>query len=312
MMFFGNFLHSPLSIFSSSRLQLSSYSSRFSISCSQMDTHNNQGRSKFLELPFVSAPHKNLMLDLVSSLEDRLQSHLLPCSLPPDVQYYKNNSGSSQISLHVTPGNTHSPIDFVLGSWVHSELPTGGSLDITSISAYLKTSNDAPNFAFDLIRSSPTMLLLVLDLPPRKDLILSPEYLKTFYEDTELEKHRQELEKVQEVQPYFSSSLFIRAFASPTAIYVRVQTENDGGERIDEILRNHIGPISKQVLGIWLDHCACAEREVGEEERGYLRKRDGFVRNKTIEVDLGTSFPRLFGPEGADKLLDAIKKYFSV
>ncbi|CAL5190777.1 unnamed protein product [Lathyrus oleraceus] len=310
MMFCGNSLHAPLSIFSSPRLQLSSSSSsRFSISCSQMDTHNNH---KFLELPFVSAPHKNLMLDLVSTLEDRLQSHLLPCSLPCDVQYYKTNTGTSEISLHITPGNTHSPIDFVLGSWVHSKLPTGGSLDITSISGYLKTSNDAPNFMFELIRSSPTMLIFVLDLPPRKDLALSPDYLKTFYEDTELDKHRQALEKVHEVQPYFSSSFFIRAITSPTAICVRVQTENDGGERIDEILRNHIGPISKQVLGIWLDHCACAEREVGEEEKAYLKKRDGFIRNKTVEVDLGTSFPRLFGPEGADKLLDAIKKYFTV
>lgn len=112
MMFCGNSLHAPLSIFSSPRLQLSSSSSsRFSISCSQMDTHNNH---KFLELPFVSAPHKNLMLDLVSTLEDRLQSHLLPCSLPSDVQYYKTNTGTSEISLHITPGNTHSPVIFLL------------------------------------------------------------------------------------------------------------------------------------------------------------------------------------------------------
>jgi len=205
-----------------------------------------------------------------------------------------------------------SQIDFVMGSWVHAELPTGGSLDITSLSAYLNSSNDAPNFVFELIRSSPTMLILVLDLPPRKDLVLWPDYLKTFYEDTKLDTHRQALEKIPEVQPYVTSSLFIRSVASPTAIFVRIQTENDEGERIDEIIKNHIDSISKQVLGIWLDHCACAEREVGEEDKAYLIKRDGVSRNKTIEVDLGSSFPRLFGPEAAKQILEAIKEYFTV
>lgn len=195
---------------------------------------------------------------------------------------------------------------------MHSKLPTGGSLNITSFSAYLNSLNDAPNFVFELIRSSPTMLILVLDLPPRKDLILWPDYLKTFYEDTELDKHRQALETLPEVQPYITSSLFIRAVASPTAIFVRIQTEDDGGERLDEIIRDHIDPISKQVLGIWLDHCATAKREVGQVERDYLRKRDGVIRNKTIEVDLGSSFPRLFGSEVANRILEAIKEYFAV
>jgi red chlorophyll catabolite reductase len=198
-----------------------------------------------------------------------------------------------------------------MGSWVHAELPTGGSLDITSLSAYLNSSNDAPNFVFELIRSSPTMLIVVLDLPPRKDLVLWPDYLKTFYEDTKLDTYRQDLEKIPEVQPYVTASLFIRTVASPTAIFLRIQTENVG-ERIDEIIRDHIDLISKQVLGIWLDHCACAEREVGEEDKAYLRKRDGVIRNKTIEVDLGSSFPRLFGPEAAKQILEAIKEYFTI
>lgn len=205
-----------------------------------------------------------------------------------------------------------SQIDFVLGSWVHSELPTGGSLDITSLSAYLNSSTDAPNFVFEMIRSSPTMLLLILDLPPRKDLVLWPDDLKTFYEDTQLDKHRQTLERVPEVQPYFSSSLYIRTVSSPTAIMVRILTENGGVERMEEIIRDHLDPISKQVLGIWLDHCACAKREVGEAERAYLKKRDGLIRNKTIEIDLGSSFPRLFGPEVANRVLEAIKEYFTV
>jgi hypothetical protein len=111
VMICGNFLLSPLSILSSSsssRLQLSAPR------CSMMDDTHKQSRSKFLEFPYVSAPHKNLMLDLVSKVEDRFQSQLLPCSLPPDVQYYKSNSGTSQVSLHITPGNTDSPVIFPL------------------------------------------------------------------------------------------------------------------------------------------------------------------------------------------------------
>jgi red chlorophyll catabolite reductase len=247
VMICGNFLLSPLSILSSS-----SSSSRLQLSaprCSIMDDTHKQSRSKFLEFPYVSAPHKNLMLDLVSKVEDRFQSQLLPCSLPPDVQYYKSNSGTSQVSLHITPGNTESPIDFVRGSWVHAELPTGGSLNITSLSAYLNSSNDAPNFVFELIRSSPTMLIVVLDLPPRKDLVLWPDYLKTFYEDTKLDTHRQALEKIPEVQPYVTSSLFIRTVASPTAIFIRIQTEDDGGERIDGIISDHITRFQRKCWG---------------------------------------------------------------
>jgi hypothetical protein len=113
VMICGHFQLSPFSILSSS----SSSSSRLQLSaprCSIMDDTHKQGRSKFLEFPYVSAPHKNLMLDLVSKVEDRFQSQLLPCSLPPDVQYYKSNSGTSQVSLHITPGNTESPVIFPL------------------------------------------------------------------------------------------------------------------------------------------------------------------------------------------------------
>ena len=135
-----------------------------------------------------------------------------------------------------------SQVDFVLGSCMHSELPTGGSLDITTLSAYLNTSNDAPNFVFEIIRSSPTMLILLLDLPPRRDLMLWPDYLRTFYEDTQLDTHRQALERLPEVQPYFSSSLYIRAFTSPPAIFVRIRTENGGEDHMEEIIRNHLDP----------------------------------------------------------------------
>jgi red chlorophyll catabolite reductase len=105
VMICGHFQLSPLSILSSS----SSSSSRLNFQLLVA-----QWRSKFLEFPYVSAPHKNLTFDLVLKVEDRFQSQLLPCSLPPDVQYCKSNSGTSQVSLHITPGNTDSPVIFPL------------------------------------------------------------------------------------------------------------------------------------------------------------------------------------------------------
>lgn len=281
-----------------------------SSSSSLTDPQYGGGRSRFIEFPHVSAPHRDLMVELVSAVEARLDSYLLPCTLPPDVQYYENQSGTAQATLHVRSGHDSSPIDFILGSWIHCQLPSGGALNITSLSTYLNPSTDAPNFLIELIRSSPTSLVLILDLPPRKDLALHPDYLQTFYEDTKLESRRQLLEKIPESQPYFSSSLYIRCIVSPTAIMTRIETEAGGVERMEEILQSHVGPVAKEVLGIWLDQCAFGEREVGDSEISYLEKRDRLIRSKTIEIDLGSSLPRLFGPETAGRVLEAMRGVF--
>ncbi|POO02798.1 Red chlorophyll catabolite reductase [Trema orientale] len=318
---FSHCLYSSLSSSSSSSssyLSPSLHSSKLSrrrvlsISASTTPFHmelHNEGRPKFIEFPYVSAPHRSLMSDLVSMVETHFDSQLLPCTLPPDVQYYQNQSGTSHASLHIRSGHVSSPIDFILGSWIHCQLPNGGALNITSLSAYLNSSTDSPNFLMELIRSSPTSLVLILDLPPRKDLVLDPDYLQKFYEDTKLEAQRQLLEKIPEVKPYFSSSLYIRSVVSPTAILIRIESEK--AERMEEIIEDHVGPVAKQVLRLWLDKCASEKREVAETERDYLQKRDKLVRTKTIEIDLASSLPRLFGPETAERVMAAVKEYFS-
>lgn len=201
-------------------------------------------------------------------------------------------------------------IDFILGSWLHCKLPTGGALNITSISSYLNSSTDAPNFLIELIQSSPTALVLILDLPPRKDLVLYPEYLQTFYEETKLDSQRQVLDKIAEVRPYYTSSLYIRSVVSPTAIMVRIEVEAGRPERVEEIINDHVDPIAKEVLGIWLDKCSCVRKDIGEADKAYLQKRDRLVRNKTIEIDLGSNLPKLFGPEIADRVLGVMRDYF--
>lgn len=259
----------------------------------------------------MSVPHRELMVELVSTMENRLGTSLLPCTLPSHVQYFENQTATAHASLYVRSGNSSSQVDFILGSWVHCNLPTGGALNITSLSAYLRPSTDAPNFLMDVIRSSPTALILILDLPPRKDLVQHPDYLKTFYEETQLDKQRQFLEKLPEVKPYFSSSLYIRALISPPAILVSIETEPSQAIRIDEIIRDHISPVAKVMLDTWLDLCACAERRLTDDESTALAKRDRIIKNKTIEIDLESSFPRLFGQEVANRVLGVLREIYN-
>ncbi|XAR73983.1 Red chlorophyll catabolite reductase [Bertholletia excelsa] len=289
------------------KLRICSFSSP--AASSRMDPQNG-GVKKFTDFPYLSGPYKDLMVELVSTVETRLESYLLPCSLPPDVQYYHNQTQSAHGSLHIRNGVKPSLISFILGSWLHCQLPSG-SLNIMSLSTYLSPLTNAPNFLMELIQSSPTSLVFILDLPPRKDLVLHPDYLQTFYEDQRLDKYRQQLEKIPEVRPYISSSLYIRCVASPTAILVRIETEAGRAERMEDIVRDHVSPIAKEVLGIWLDCCAHGGSEVGEAERNYLSQRDQMVRNKTIEIDLGSSLPRLFGEEAAARVLGAVQEAFN-
>ncbi|KAE7999610.1 hypothetical protein FH972_004018 [Carpinus fangiana] len=268
--------------------------------------------SKLMEFPHLLDPHRDTMLSLISAVESRLGSHLLPSSVPPDVEYYQNESGTSQGTLCVRCGIDSSPVDFILASWLHLEQPTGGgALDITNIAGYLKSSTDVPHFQFELVQCSPTYFILFLDLIPRRDTVRHPDYLKTFYEDTQLEARRKRLVQLPEVQPYFSSSLYFRGVVSPTGILVSIKCEEGGRERVEEIIREHIGPISNEVAGIWMDMCVGeGGGEVREAERAELEKRDSFIKSKAIEMDLSSSLPKQFGQEVADRVLRVIKSVY--
>lgn len=80
------------------------FSPRCSSSASTPMDPQNGGRRTFMEFPYVSAPHRDLMVELVSTVENRLDPYLLPCKLPPDVQYYENQSGTAHAALQVRSG----------------------------------------------------------------------------------------------------------------------------------------------------------------------------------------------------------------
>ncbi|XP_077213356.1 red chlorophyll catabolite reductase-like [Tasmannia lanceolata] len=275
-----------------------------SLYCSMAST--SDWKSNLLEFPHLSTTHRNLMLDLFSSVDAHLGPHLLPSATPPDVAFFEDEQRTSQGSLDIRLGQNDSAIDFILGSWLHCKLPSASaSINITTLSAFLKSTTDAPHLLLEFIQSSPNSLILLMDLLPRKDLVLHPDYLHTFYQDTQLEKQRQTLDKLQEAQPYFSSSLYIRSILSPTAMVVNIKCDN-----MEEIVRDHVGVVAKELLRIWLESCG-GKREIGEFEREILVRRDDLVKRKTLEIDLASNMPRLFGTEIAGRLVSEIQKAFS-
>lgn len=164
----------------------------------------------------------------------------------------------------------------------------------------------------EFIQGSPTSLVLFMDLLPRKDLVLHPEYLAEFYQDTQLEKLRQELNNLPYVQPYCSSSLYIRSVLSPTAVAVNINCGADGESSMEEVMGAQLSSVAKEVLQIWLDKCACSSHQMEESKRNVLIQRDNLIKTKTVEIDLSANLPRMFGPNVAEKIVGTIQKTFRI
>lgn len=78
---------------------------------------------KLMEFPHLTAAHKDLMVSLISALETRLDSHLLASSVvPPDVEFYQNDQGTSQGSLHIRRGLPSSHVLASSPSRVHIQI----------------------------------------------------------------------------------------------------------------------------------------------------------------------------------------------
>lgn len=78
---------------------------------------------KPMEFPHLTAAHKDLMVSLISALETRLDSHLLASSaVPPDVEFYQNDQGTSQGSLHIRRGLPSSHVLASSPSRVHIQI----------------------------------------------------------------------------------------------------------------------------------------------------------------------------------------------
>ena len=182
-----------------------------------------------------------------------------------------------------------------------------GALNIATLLAMMGPEADSPHLLFEFIQSGPDSLVLVLDLLPRKDLVLDPEYLARYYEDSELESIRQTFEKHPQTQPYLTSALYVRSVVSPTALLYKISGEGvEGG--LDAVIADLVQPAAVKVLEIWVQCYKKLGQAMDIDAMAYMKKRDDLIKTKGVEVDLSGNMPRLFGQEIADRVVAAFRK----
>nr|XP_020181682.2 red chlorophyll catabolite reductase [Aegilops tauschii subsp. strangulata] len=258
-----------------------------------------------------SVAHREVARAVAGEAEARLGDRLLPSAVPADVAEFRNGDGTALGSLDVRRGAPGSSIDFMLQSSLHCKVPNG-AIDITSLFINLNASTDAPHFVMEFIQGSPTSMVVLLDLLPRKDLALHPEYIEKYYGNTEADKQRKIIEELPQARPYLSPSLFVRSAFSPTAVFFTIDCGQGGESVLEEIVHGHLASVVKGLLQIWLGTCAGDTSEVDEGEREIMVKRDRTVRSKSIEVDLTANLPRMFGPDVSGRVIAEIRKAFGV
>ncbi|CAL4924716.1 unnamed protein product [Urochloa decumbens] len=261
--------------------------------------------------PAPEMPQREVARALAEQAVASLGPRLLPSAVPDDVAEFRNGAGNAVGSLDVRCGAPGSSIDFMMQSSLHCKVPNG-AIDITSILVFLNATTDAPHFLLELIQGSPTSIVVVLDLLPRKDLALHPDYLQKYYENTQVDKQRAKIEELPQARPYRSPSLFVRSACSPTAIMVSIDCGQGGEGTLEEIVSERLATVAKEVLQIWLDCCADSIAEMDAIERDCLVERDQIVRSKSIEVDLTANLPRMFDPDVSSRVISEIRKAFGV
>jgi red chlorophyll catabolite reductase len=200
-------------------------------------------------------------------------------------------------------------IDFTLEAWFHRQLPGGGAIDISTLIFFLNGATDAPHFLMELIQGSPTSLVVLIDLLPRKDLPLHPDYIARYYEATGVDAHRQSIERLPQVRPYVSPLLLVRSLWSPTAVVVDVQCGEGGEAALEEIVRGQVATSAKEVLGIWLEHYAAAV-EMSDAEREGIVARDKMISTTELELNLSANLPRMFDADVSARVVAEIRKAF--
>ncbi|KAH7280181.1 hypothetical protein KP509_37G055000 [Ceratopteris richardii] len=263
---------------------------------------------QWLTFPFLSASGKRLMEECADIIAKELGSSLELTRTPADVRHFKNPQGNGEGSVTLRSGKQGSPIDFVLGSWLHCALPFG-VLNIATLVGMNSLETDAPHLLFEFIQPGPNSLVVVLDLLPRKNLVFDGEYLKRFYEDTALESIRQELQKTPGAQRYDPPTLYIRCLTSPTCIMYKVEGSSEQGQNsLDQIIENSVSPAAKGVINVWLESVFKLGKKVHDADAEILLGLDTVIKTKGVEVDLSSNMPRLFGQEIADRVVQAFRR----
>ncbi|KAF8720740.1 hypothetical protein HU200_023646 [Digitaria exilis] len=252
--------------------------------------------------------HREVMLALAREAEARLGGALLPSEVPAEVTCF--GDGAALGSVDVRRGAPGSSIDFMLEAWFHRILPTGIAIDITSLIIFLNGTTDALHFLMELIQGGPASLVVLLDLFPRRDLPLHPDYIDKYYGATGADDHRRSIARVPEVRPYVSPSLLVRSLWSPTAVVVDVQCGEKNGAVLEEIVVGQVATSAMAVLGVWLEHCAGSIVEMETAERESLVARDKMISTTSVKLNLSANLPKMFENDVSDRVVAEINKAF--
>ncbi|KAG0604060.1 hypothetical protein M758_10G141400 [Ceratodon purpureus] len=260
--------------------------------------------TSWVEFPKLSPAGKRLMETVAETMNRELGEMILPSQTAPDVRSFQGGNGAGSVTLRA--GREGSKIDFVLGSWLNCALPFG-ELNIATLIAMLGPEADSPHLLFEFIQSGPGSLVVVLDLLPRKDLVLEPEYLARYYENSPLETIRQAFEKHPQTQPYLTSALYVRSVVSPTALLYKLSGEGvEGG--LDGVIAELVQPAAVKVVETWVDCYKNVGQDLDGDAMATMLKRDELIKSNGVEVDLSANMPRLFGQEIADRVVAAFRK----
>jgi red chlorophyll catabolite reductase len=198
-----------------------------------------------------------------------------------------------------------------MGSWLRYDLPFG-SLKMATLFIMVSPETDAPHFLFEFIENGTASLVILVDLVPRKDVVLDPDYLRRFYERKDLETVRRSIEKAPQSETYTCSSLYVRSVVSPTAILCKIHDRAPSGRRGEAALstpmRDSVLPTVRKVFMAWSEAFRNGGKEIMDDvDRRVMAKRDAQIKRHGIEVDLSSNLPKLFGQKITDRIVAAFR-----
>ncbi|KAL2635881.1 hypothetical protein R1flu_007360 [Riccia fluitans] len=280
----------------------------------QMETILEDGdaaSNEWIQFPCFSEAGQMLMEEMAQALENELGELLYASKTPSNVTRFISPKGNAEGSLILRAGRHRSKVDFVMGSWLRYDLPFA-TLKVATLMIMASSESDAPHFLFEFIENGSSSLVILLDLLPRKDVVLEPEYLKRFYEKSELESIRKSIERVPQSQSYNCTSLYVRSVVSPTAILTKIHDWLPSGQRGEEALaytvENIVLPTARKVFDTWLDAFRNGSKEIMDDiDRRTMAKRDAQLKRHGIEVDLSANLPKLFGQRITDRVIAAYR-----
>uniref|UniRef100_A0A0E0QYJ8 Uncharacterized protein n=1 Tax=Oryza rufipogon TaxID=4529 RepID=A0A0E0QYJ8_ORYRU len=220
----------------------------------------------------VAVAHREVARELASRAEARLGARLLPSAVPPDVAKFRSGGGGA--------GNAV------------------GSLDVR---------RGAPG-------STRLCLIRDLFLPLKDFFLLSKEKIDFMLQSSLHCKVPNGAIDITSLLIFLNASTdaphFLMEFIQ--AILMSIDCGQGGEGTLEEIVRGQLATAARALLQIWLDSCADHTSEMEEGERENMIKRDQIVRSKSIEVDLTSNLPRMFGPDVADRVIAEIQKAFGL